>query len=154
MRELGLLVLFILSLSSCKYEEVYQKYLDLADTKKEIASLVGELEEDELRIIGSYFVTLKDLGFQVKFDKKMKKRLNKKFDKYFDAKECDEMFLSKKEYESILKSCNANGFFICAEESKYYVEILKEFKKNLERDKVDNVLSDSVCKKKIKDLGV
>ena len=154
MKFLGLFTVFALALSSCKYEESYQRYSDLADTKNEIEKFTDDLNSDELSLIGDYFVTLKDLAYQVKYNKKVKKYLNKKFNDYFDAKDCDEIFLGKKEYLSILNKCEVNGFFLCAEESKYYVEILKEFKKLIEKEKMGQVSNDHLCKQKMKDLGV
>lgn len=154
MRKIGFLFLFVLGFNSCKYEETYQKYLDLSDAKSEIISFSGELDEDEIDVTSDYFVTLKNLAYQVKYDKKIKKYLNKRFDKYFNKKDCVDIFLDKIEYHSVLSKCEVNGFFVCAEEAKYYVEIIKEVKKSLEHENVKDVLKDKVCNQKMKDLGV
>jgi hypothetical protein len=154
MKYLGLIILIFISLTSCKDEKSYESYLNLSEKKRKILDISNNYGFEEQKLIGSYFETLKEIAFQIKYSKKVQKYINKKFNKYFNSKDCDEIFFGKKEYLSILDKCNVNGFYLCTEEAKYYVKILKEVKQVLKTDKVNKILSDNNCASKMKDLGV
>ena len=53
-----------------------------------------------------------------------------------------------------MNKCSVSGFYICSEEARSYVDLLKSAKSLLATNNIDMILKDESCKKTLKNLGV
>jgi hypothetical protein len=147
-------LLNLVLLYSCKYSVTFNKFKELADDKIKVESIESQLNQNNHLILKKYFSQIKNTVLEVQRSTRMQKYIHKYFNSYYDEKFCDEVLLDDVKYMEILKKCYINGFYICAEEVKYYKQILIVVKKLLTEKELGKIRENKICYSKLVKLGV
>ena len=150
MKKIIIVALMGLMFTSCKYTNELTNLKALKDTKESLmASDRFELNEENQKLLVSYFGYTKKLLFKIQNDKKMRKYINKRFFKYFESSICKDTLISKSFYDEIMDECTVNRFFICADEVQYFEEMISKLYSNLTQIEKDKINSEPICKELI-----
>lgn len=150
-----MLLLISVTLFSCKYDGLYLQIPQLENKKDTVLSIYNnELNNENQLIIKNYFSSIKTLTYTISSDSKIQKYFHKKFNKYFNAKTCNNSLINNNVFQIILQKCYVNNFYICAEEVKFYKNILISLRKILSKEELALITKDEPCNNKLLSLGV
>lgn len=150
-----ILLLSILMLSSCRYNETFSNLKSLKVAKENVEKIsTEELTAENQKTLRIYFSKLKDIAYEFKNNSKMQRYTHKKFTKFYNKSFCDEFIVSEQAYSEILKKCKVSGFYICSEEVRSYKNLLLSVKRLLIEKEIKTLTSNQRCRTKLSDLGV
>jgi hypothetical protein len=150
-----LLLILTILISSCKYQTTFNQVKSLESLKVEVESVASqELNADNQEKLRAYFSSIKDIAYKFMTNSKMQKYTHKKFMRFFQDSICEDILVDESTYRTIMKKCSVSGFYICSEEVKSYLEILKEVKKLFKSSELKKITSNKRCESKLKKLGV
>ena len=145
----------ILFASGCKYQKELDKLdsLELDRIYLENEANTG-LDAVKQEAIKKYFSNVKNLAHRLQNDNRFSRDFHRNYFAYFSDDLCSKYILDIKSWKNILNSCEVSGFFLCAEEAKYYQEILQLVRLELTDLEVESLMENSACKEKLSELEV
>ncbi len=150
-----LLLVFVLGFSSCRYQTTFSNLQDLKKSKEKVELISSQdLNTENQEILRNYFSQIKSITYEYLNDSKMQQYTHRKFARYFQESLCNEILLDIKTLNEINSKCNVNSFYICSEEVRSYVSILKKAKTLLSEYETERVEASKSCKDKLIGLGV
>ena len=150
-----LIMSLMLILSSCRYGVTFSNFKVIGEHKQNLELVYDqELTTENQKILKEYFKGIKDFLYEFKTNVNYQNYTHRKFFRYFNDSYCEDIVISKQMYETIMNKCNVRGFYICAEEVRYYTEMLKEAKKLLTELEITKINDNNNCQRKLRALGI
>ncbi|MEX0799178.1 MAG: hypothetical protein WD025_07020 [Bacteriovoracaceae bacterium] len=150
-----ILSIFCLTIAGCRYQTELEKVYSLEGDKTYIESGVnGPLTVEEQNAIKKYFSGIKELGYRLKTDNRFNNYFHKKYFVYYQTGTCSNVILPKVAYEKVLERCEVNGFFICSEEARDYIQMLKSIEAELTDLERRSLEDEAGCGDALRELGV
>ncbi|MBI3019426.1 MAG: hypothetical protein HYY61_06005 [Deltaproteobacteria bacterium] len=119
---------------ACKEEGDIQKWIQKIEQRKISAqeerdhTPYGQKQQETLK---AYFSEINQMVMTLKNEEKYVKPLNAVIEKNDLATLCSKILLLKEEWQTIMRHCTRNRFFLCAEEVRSYPQILSALKTTL-----------------------
>lgn len=147
--------LTIFLLTSCRYDEEFSEVKELRNLKVQVEEIVDEeLTMENQQIITNYFGRIKNVLYEVRSNQSIQKYTHRNFSKFYKNNFCNDFIIETENYSKLMNKCSVSGFYICSEEARSYVDLLKSAKSLLATNNIDMILKDESCKKTLKNLGV
>jgi hypothetical protein len=147
-------LLFILVLSvSCRFKKEAEILKTLKISKDEVATIIDLNLETQLTI-KEYFKGFTDLTYLLSTKPKLKRFLHRKLKRNYRESFCENFILANDDYEYIMKACRVDGFFLCADEVRFYKPILNVMLSLLKEKDLKKITRNLSCNLKLKNLGV
>lgn len=155
MKSAIMIISFLTIMTGCKYQEQFDVLKSLSEDREYLENNSDKILTKEKQIvIERYFSNVKDLTHRLVSDSRFSRYFHKRFFRYFETQMCNDFVLDKESWTNVLKTCEVDSFYLCAEEVKHYQAMGKLVSEYLTKLEEKNFRAEEGCRTKLVDLGV
>lgn len=111
-----------------KWEDTITQYREAAE--KEIPNTPYHAEQHQA--FQNYFGEIASITLKVVEDQGMANKFNQVISRSDLGQLCPKIFIPRTDWEVLMKKCTKNTFFLCADEVKAYVDMVKALRERME----------------------
>ncbi len=144
-----LIILFSLIISTSAFSQSATELIDAVVLSKKSAIATFKsipYRDKEYIAVKNYFLGLRDYGEQLGTSGKAKRRLNRFLEPKTVSKFCQDIFITKSEWELMKSNCTKNGFFLCSDEVMEFSAYKLQISTALDSDLLSSFNSSATCK--------
>lgn len=132
----ALILFFAMSSAAFAQQEVGTRLGSISKSRVDLEAVMDNkpYKAEEHKAIKSYFTALESLNQDLSTYPKYKKNFNSKVRALGVEVVCKEIILEKTQWNELVNNCTKNGFFLCAEDVKQYIDLRKNLSKQLDAD--------------------